>query len=65
MKEIPGAFWSFSGQELLTPIKMAFQGLTRDEARRRLEQDRSNRLKASSRSTSLSLFLNQFKSPSS
>ena len=65
MKEIPGAFWSFPGQELLTSIKMAFQGLTRDEARRRLEQDGSNRLKASSRFTSLSLFLNQFKSPSS
>ena len=63
MQEIPGAFWSFSGQELLAPLETAFQGLTRGEARRRLEQDRANRLKASRRSTSLALFLGQFKSP--
>jgi Mg2+-importing ATPase len=63
MKEFPGAFWSFSGQELLAPLETTFQGLTRNEARRRLEQDGANRLKASRRSTSLSLFLAQFKSP--
>jgi Mg2+-importing ATPase len=63
MKEIPGAFWSFSGQELLAPLETTFQGLTQNEARRRLEQDGANRLKGSRRSTSLSLFLAQFKSP--
>jgi Mg2+-importing ATPase len=63
MKEIPGAFWSFSDQELLTPLETTLQGLTREEARRRLEQEGANRLKASLRSTSLSLFLAQFKSP--
>ncbi len=63
MKEIPGAFWSFSGQELLAPLETTPQGLTGEEARRRLEQDGANRLKPSRRSTSLSLFLAQFKSP--
>ena len=63
MKEIPGAFWNFSGQELLAPLETTPQGLTRKEAQRRLEQDGANRLKSSRRSTSLSLFLAQFKSP--
>jgi len=63
MKQIPEAFWSFSGQELLAPLETTPQGLSRNEARRRLEQHGADRLKASRRSTSLSLFLAQFKSP--
>jgi len=57
------AFWSLPVDEVLQNLQASPQGLTRDEARRRLEQDGANRLKASRRSTSLSLFLAQFKSP--
>ena len=63
MNGIPRTFWSLSGQELLAPLETTLQGLTWNEARRRLEQDGGNRLKPSRRSTSLSLFLAQFKSP--
>jgi Mg2+-importing ATPase len=57
------AFWSLPVDEVFRDLRASPQGLSRDEARRRLEQDGANRLKPSRRSTSLSLFLAQFKSP--
>jgi Mg2+-importing ATPase len=63
MKEIPIAFWNFSGQALLAQLETTPQGLTRNEAQQRLEQEGANRLKSSRRSASLSLFLAQFQSP--
>jgi len=54
-KKTSEAFWSLSGQELFSPLGTTPQGLPRDEARRRLEENGANRLKPSRRSRSLSL----------
>jgi magnesium-transporting ATPase (P-type) len=56
-------FWSLPFGEVLRNLQTFPQGLVREEARRRLEQEGANQLKPSPRSTSLSLFLAPFKSP--
>jgi Mg2+-importing ATPase len=63
MKETPETSWNLSALELLATLETDPQGLSREEACRRLELNRVNRLKTSHRSTLLSLFLAQFKSP--
>jgi Mg2+-importing ATPase len=57
------AFWSLPVDEVFRDLQASPQGLSREEARRRLEENGANRLKLSRRSTFLSLFLVQFKSP--
>jgi P-type Mg2+ transporter len=57
------AFWSLSAAALLRELQTSAAGLTSAEAQERLARYGLNRLKAKSRSDSLTLFLGQFKSP--
>lgn len=63
MNEIPTAFWSFSAQELLPPVETTLQGITRNEARRRLPQEGANRSKSLRRSTSLGVLVSPAHKP--
>lgn len=55
--------WSLPIGELLTTLQTSFNGLTTDEARRRLAQFGPNVLEARQQATALKVFLRQFSSP--
>ena len=57
------AFWSISVTEMLQKLETAKDGLTNDEALRRLARYGANLLKPPKRSDALSLLFAQFKSP--
>lgn len=57
------SFWSIAAKEMLQQLGTTLQGLTSDEAKRRLAQFGANVLKPKKRSDALSLFLAQFRSP--
>jgi P-type Mg2+ transporter len=63
MNEILACFWNVPADALLQALQASPQGLTSAEARQRLARYGLNRLKAKSRTDSLTLFLAQFKSP--
>jgi Mg2+-importing ATPase len=63
MNQTPAAFWSISASELLEKLETTKDGLTGDEAVRRLARYGANLLKPPKRSDALSLLLAQFKSP--
>jgi len=56
-------YWSNPEHQLLEALSCSRQGLSREEAIRRLKSGGPNTLKASARTGSLLLFLRQFKSP--
>jgi P-type Mg2+ transporter len=56
-------FWTLSTGALLEELKASAAGLTHEEAQRRLAQSGLNRIKAKSRTDSITLFVAQFKSP--
>lgn len=57
------AFWSFSSNQLLEHLKTQASGLNEDEAKRRLRYYGLNIPKPKKRTSSINLFLAQFKSP--
>ena len=63
MNQHKAEFWSIPISDLLQQLQATPQGLSSREAQRRLELYGSNLLKAKKRTDSLTLFLNQFKSP--
>ena len=63
MNQTPSAFWTIPPTEMLRRLESSAQGLTTDEARRRLPQYGSNLLKPRKRSDTPTLLLSQFKSP--
>ncbi len=56
-------FWSFPAEEIINELQTGRQGLSKEEARRRLALYGRNTLKPQKRSDSLILLLAQFKSP--
>jgi Mg2+-importing ATPase len=56
-------YWSHRTGSLLEQLKSSADGLTAEEAKRRLETHGPNLLEAREQVTALGLFLNQFKSP--
>jgi Mg2+-importing ATPase len=63
MKQFPQAFWSVSLTEMLENLETKREGLTNQEAQKRLALFGSNLLKPKKRSDSLTLLVSQFKSP--
>jgi Mg2+-importing ATPase len=63
MDENTDAFWSISQKELLEQVASSKDGLTGEDARRRLNLYGSNLIEAKRRTTTLTLLFNQFKSP--
>jgi P-type Mg2+ transporter len=63
LKPAPEAFWSLSKEVALQSVSAGEAGLSSGEAEARLKQFGPNSIKAQSRSSSLVLFLSQFKSP--
>src|SRR5215468_10169601 len=63
MSQLPPAFWSISASELLQHLQTTPQGLTNQEAQRRLAGARTHLLKPAKRTDTLTLLLAQFKSP--
>ncbi len=63
MDQLPPAFWSVPAAEMLEKLETTKEGLTGDEAGKRLERFGFNLLKPRKRSDSLTLLLTQFKSP--
>jgi P-type Mg2+ transporter len=63
MSQLPAAFWSVSASDLLQHLQGSPQGLTSQEAQRRLASARANLLKPARRTDTLTLLLAQFKSP--
>ncbi len=61
--EPKSAFWSLSGEQLLQQTDSRITGLSRQEAKQRLSESGSNRLRQTAKSSALILLLNQFKSP--
>jgi Mg2+-importing ATPase len=57
------SFWSVPVSELLQQLQTTSKGLTHDEAEKRLTKYGFNLLKSKKRSDTLTLLLNQFKSP--
>jgi len=62
LKDFP-SFWSNSGQEALEGLKTTPEGLSPEEARRRLGRYGANLLKPKGRTHWLALLLSQYKSP--
>jgi Mg2+-importing ATPase len=56
-------YWSATSQQLLTELKSSPDGLSQDDAERRLKQYGPNSIKAGSDATVVGLLWNQFKSP--
>jgi len=56
-------YWSLSIENLFKELDTNIGGISDNEAKNRIEQYRSNRLKAKKKSDSLTLLLAQFKSP--
>ena len=63
MNQLPPAFWSISAADLLKLLESVKEGLTGNEAKKRLALYGANLLKPQKRSDVLSLLLSQFKSP--
>ncbi len=63
MNQFPSAFWSISVNEMLQKLKSKKEGLTSDEAQKRLALYGSNLLKPKKRSDWFTLLISQFKSP--
>jgi Mg2+-importing ATPase len=63
MNQIPPAFWSMSVEDLLKLLETAKEGLTNNEAHKRLALYGANLLKPQKRSDVLTLLISQFKSP--
>jgi len=63
MNRLPAAFWSVSVTEIQQLLGVTNEGLTGDEARRRLARYGANLLKPRKRSDALTLLMAQFKSP--
>jgi Mg2+-importing ATPase len=63
MSQLPSTFWSIAASELLQHLEATPQGLTGQEAQRRLADARANLLKPARRTDTLTLLLAQFKSP--
>src|SRR5260221_3700517 len=61
--ELFPTFWSVSASDLLQRLQASPQGLTSQEAQRRLARARANLLKPAKRTDALTLLLAQFKSP--
>ena len=57
------SFWSISVTELLNRLQATANGLTTDEAKKRLTSYGANRLKPQKRSDAFTLLVSQFKSP--
>ena len=57
------SYWSEPEAELLASLKSTATGLSSEEAARRLAEDDPNTIAATKRTSALSLFLNQFRSP--
>ena len=60
-KEIP--FWSKKAEEVLKELESSPDGLTDEEAKKRLEKYGYNTIKEKEKLTTFELFINQFKSP--
>jgi P-type Mg2+ transporter len=63
MNQVPPAFWSISVTEMLQKLETKKEGLTSDEAQKRLAYYGLNLLKPKKRSGWFSLLISQFKSP--
>ncbi|MCX6333762.1 MAG: magnesium-translocating P-type ATPase, partial [Bacteroidia bacterium] len=63
MSQFPPAFWSISMTEMLQNLETKKEGLTSDEAQKRLVLYGSNLLKPKKRSDWFTLLISQFKSP--
>ncbi|MFA5972447.1 MAG: magnesium-translocating P-type ATPase [Lentimicrobiaceae bacterium] len=61
--ELPSSFWSIPVAEIIKKLETKKEGLTSNEARKRLTLYGSNLLKPQKRSDVLSLLISQFKSP--
>lgn len=57
------AYWSTAPERLLTDLRSSPNGLSQDDAERRLKQFGPNSIKAGRQSSALWLLLSQFKSP--
>jgi Mg2+-importing ATPase len=63
MKSLPEQFWAAGGEAVLGALESSPEGLTSEEAVRRLDTFGPNMLKKKRRTDSLTLLLGQFKSP--
>ena len=63
MNQLPPAFWSVSVTDMLQNLETTKNGLTGDEAGKRLVVYGANLLKPPKRSDAWTLLLTQFKSP--
>ena len=63
MNQLPPAFWSISSADLLKILESVKEGLSVNEAKKRLALYGSNLLKPPKRSDVLTLLIAQFKSP--
>lgn len=63
MNQFPPAFWSISVTEMLNNLESKKEGLTSDEAQKRLTLYGSNLLKPKKHSDVFTLLISQFKSP--
>ncbi len=58
-----GTYWSATTEQLLLDLQSSWNGLSQDNAERRLKQYGPNSIKAASQTSALWLLLSQFKSP--
>ncbi len=63
MSQPLASFWSTSADQVFKQLQTSQQGLTSDEAQQRLKHYGANSLKPKKQATTLTLLLNQFKSP--
>jgi Mg2+-importing ATPase len=63
MSAPPAAFWSVPASDLLQQLQTSMQGLTSGQAQDRFEQFGPNRLQSRRRTDTVTLLLEQFKSP--
>jgi P-type Mg2+ transporter len=63
MNQLPPSFWSISAADMLKTLESKIEGLTGNEAKKRLALYGSNRLKPQKRTDVLTLLISQFKSP--
>jgi Mg2+-importing ATPase len=63
MNQPPIEFWSLTAEDLLRILGSSKEGLSGDEAGKRIALLGANQLKPAKRSTALSLLISQFKSP--
>lgn len=59
----PDRYWGNTPEQLLIELRSSPNGISQEEAERRLKQYGANTLKAENQSTALGLLLSQFKSP--